>query len=212
MDRVTTRTASLASRNRHKLDELRAALPGWELELLDADEFPAEEGETYYENARAKARFGRTTGEPGVWMLGEDSGIEVDGLGGAPGVRSARWAGRGDPVKHLLQRLDGEEGEARRARYVCELVCLSPELEEFRGTGVLEGRIAEEPRGSEGFGYDPVFVPHGETRTVAELGNGWKRANSHRARAARALVDAISAGLSRRDLVRARPRRGGVVR
>ena len=190
---MTTRAATLASHNAHKLDELRAALPGWELQLLDADEYPAEEGDTYYENARAKAQFGRLTVGPGVWMLGEDSGIEVDGLGGAPGVSSARWAGRADPVKHLLQRLDGKEGEARRARYVCELVCLSPELEEFRGTGVLGGRIAEAPRGSEGFGYDPVFVPDGETRTVAELGDEWKRANSHRARAARALVDAISA-------------------
>ena len=184
-------TATLVSRNDHKLAELRAILPGWELELLVSGELPPEEGETYYENARAKARFGRMTGEPGVCVLGEDSGIEVEGLGGAPGVRSARWAGRADPVEHLLKRLDGKEGEARRARYVCELVCLSPELDEFRGTGLLEGRIAEEPRGSEGFGYDPVFVPDGESQTVAELGNAWKLEHSHRARAARALVAAL---------------------
>ena len=185
--------ARLASRNAHKLVELRAALPGWELELLDADEFPPESGETYYENARTKARFGREGGAPDVWIVGEDSGIEVDGLGGAPGVVSARWTGGADPVEYLLRRLDGADGEARHARYVCELVCLSPELDEFRGTGVLEGRVAEERRGSEGFGYDPVFVPAGEERTVAELGNAWKRANSHRARAARALVGAIEA-------------------
>ena len=82
-------------------------------------------------------------------------------------------------------------GEGRRARFVCELVGISPEGEEFRGTGILEGRIVEERRGSEGFGYDPIFVPEGEEHTVAELENAWKAENSHRARAARALVAAI---------------------
>ncbi len=184
--------AALVSRNEHKARELARALPGWRIELLDADALPEEEGETYYENARAKARFGRTMGELDVLIIGEDSGLEVEALGGRPGVRSNRWAEPGeDPVAKLLAALEGVEGERRRARYVCELVCLSPELEELRGTGVLEGRIAEEPRGSEGFGYDPVFVPDGETRTVAELGNDWKTEHSHRARAAHALLDAI---------------------
>jgi XTP/dITP diphosphohydrolase len=183
----------LASRNEHKLRELAAALPAaWELALLDAEAFPEEEGATYYENARAKARFGRMLGEFDVWMLGEDSGIEVEGLDGRPGIGSARYATGGeDPVSKLLAELDGTEGEGRRARYVCELVCLSPELEEFRGSGLLEGRIAEEPRGSGGFGYDPIFVPDGETRTVAELGDAWKRDRSHRARAAADLVDSL---------------------
>jgi XTP/dITP diphosphohydrolase len=185
-------TANLASRNEHKLAELSAALPGWELELLDTDEFPPEEGSTYYENARAKARFGRMMGEFDVWMLGEDSGIEVEALGGRPGVASARWAGPGEHVQKLLAELARTGGGGRRARYVCELVCLSPELEEFRGTGILDGTIAAEPRGSEGFGYDPIFVPAGEEQTVAELGNEWKAENSHRARAARDLLRAMS--------------------
>jgi XTP/dITP diphosphohydrolase len=189
MGRVTAR---LASGNAHKLNELRAALPGWRLALIDGGDSPDEEGPTYYDNARAKARFGRTRAEPGVWVLGEDSGIEVNGLGGRPGVESARFAG-GDPVGRLLAELEGVEGGGRLARYVCELVGLSPELEEFRGTGTLGGRIADEPRGHEGFGYDPIFVPDGETRTVAELGNAWKLEHSHRARAARALRDAITA-------------------
>ncbi len=90
-------------------------------------------------------------------------------------------------MERVLEALDGVEREARGARYVCELVALSPEGEELRGTGILEGRIADEPRGEEGFGFDPVFIPDGEERTVAELGNGWKAENSHRARAARAL-------------------------
>jgi XTP/dITP diphosphohydrolase len=188
---VESVVATLCSRNENKARELRRALPDWTIELLDADEFPPEEGNSYYENARAKARFGRMTGETDSWMLGEDSGIEVDVLGGRPGIESARFGG-GDPVGRLLAELDGVTG-SRRARYVCELVCLSPELEEFRGTGVLEGRIAEAPRGTEGFGYDPIFVPDGENRTVAELGNDWKAGNSHRARAATALANAVRA-------------------
>jgi XTP/dITP diphosphohydrolase len=91
-------------------------------------------------------------------------------------------------VERLLEALDGVESEGREARYVCELVALSPEGKELRGTGILEGRIAEEPRGEEGFGFDPVFIPDGEDRTVAELGDAWKAQNSHRARAARALL------------------------
>lgn len=182
--------ARLASGNRHKLEELRVALPGWRIELLGAGAYPAEEGDTYYENAHAKASFGRTLAEPGAWVLGEDSGIEVAGLGGRPGVESARFAA-GEPVGRLLAELGGIEDEGRRARYVCELVALSPEGDERRGTGILEGRIAGAPRGSEGFGYDPIFVPDGEVRTVAELGNAWKREHSHRARAARALLEAV---------------------
>ena len=179
--------AQLASSNEHKLREFAAALSGWEIQLVPAHEFPPEEGATYYENALAKARFGRTLTDD--WVLGEDSGIEVDALGGRPGVESARWAGASGHVSKLLEALDGAAD--RRARYVCELVCLSPAGVEFRGAGTLPGRVADEPRGSEGFGYDPIFVPDGETQTVAELGNTWKQANSHRARAARALALAI---------------------
>ena len=184
MERVKAR---LASQNAHKLAELRDALADWELELLEAEDFPPEEGDTYYENAREKARFGREVGPADAWVLGEDSGIEVDRLGGAPGLKSARWAG-GAHVERVLEALAGVEPEGRGARYVCELVALSPQGEELRGTGILEGRIAEEPRGEEGFGFDPVFVPDGEERTVAELGNAWKAQHSHRARAARALL------------------------
>jgi len=161
-------------------------LPGWELEALDADDYPPEEGSTYYENARTKAQFGRTRNAD-EWVLGEDSGLEVAALGGRPGILSARYAPEGDEaIAKLLEELRGVED--RRARYVCELVALAPDGGELRGTGVLEGAIAEEPRGSEGFGYDPVFVPAGEERTVAELGNEWKSRNSHRSRAAHALL------------------------
>jgi XTP/dITP diphosphohydrolase len=170
---------------------LRQALEGWHIEPLDADEYPPEAGSTYYENAREKAAFGHAR-DASVWILGEDSGLEVDGLDGRPGVQSARFA-RGEHVERLLTELEGVGGDDRRARYICELVALSPGGEELRGTGILEGRIAEEPRGSEGFGFDPIFVPAGEERTVAELGDAWKAANSHRARAAQALLKAIAA-------------------
>jgi len=184
--------ALLCSRNPHKARELERLLPGWQVSPLDADGYAEETGTTYFENARAKARYGRAVGDPDAWMIGEDSGIEVDGLGGAPGLESARLGGD-DPVGWLLAALEGAPGEARCGRYVCELVAVSPSGEEVRGTGVLDGTIAEEPRGREGFGYDPVFVPDGETRTVAELGNEWKAENSHRARAARALLANLQA-------------------
>lgn len=188
MERIA---AKLASANEHKLRELKQALADWDLTLLEAHEYPPEEGATYYENARGKARFGRTVAEFDHWVLGEDSGLEVDALAGGPGVTSSRFAPAGDFVERLLAELEGVEGEGRRARYVCELVCLSPDGEEFRGTGTLAGSIAHEPRGSEGFGYDPVFVPEVETRTVGQLGSQWKAGHSHRARAARALRDAM---------------------
>ncbi|HVP74568.1 MAG TPA: non-canonical purine NTP pyrophosphatase [Gaiellaceae bacterium] len=187
--------ATFCSRNAHKARELEQLLPGWSIEPLDRSDWPGESGDTYYENALAKARFGREVGDPNRWMVGEDSGLEVEALGGGPGLHSARYAPEGPPaIARLLREL--EDVSLRRARYVSELVALSPSGAEVRGTGTLEGHIAEEPRGSEGFGYDPVFVPDGESQTVAELGDAWKLRNSHRARAARALLAALGAALA----------------
>jgi XTP/dITP diphosphohydrolase len=183
--------AVLASQNRHKLEELRDALPGWELDALDADGYPEETGETYYENALGKARFGRARADPDAWVLGEDSGIESVALDGAPGLHSARWALGLDQADALLARLEGEP--ERRARMITELVAISPDGDEVRGQGILEGELATERRGSGGFGYDPIFIPAGDTRTIAEIGGQWKSRNSHRARAAEALADAIEA-------------------
>lgn len=187
---VLALAAVLCSRNRHKARELEALLPGWTLEPLDRDDYPTETGETYYDNALIKARFGREHA-PG-WVLAEDSGLSVDALGGRPGVYSARYAPEGAPaIAKLLGELAGVDD--RRAHYVSELVLIAPDGYELRGTGALLGRIASEPRGSEGFGYDPIFVPNGEERTVAELGDGWKAEHSHRARAAQALLVALAA-------------------
>ena len=181
--------AVLASRNRHKARELETLLPGWTIEPLDRDDYPPETGATYYDNAVLKARFGRAQADG--WVLAEDSGLEVEALEGRPGVLSARYAPEGAPaVGKLLGELEGVD--RRAARYVCELVLFRPEGGELRGSGVLAGRIAHQPAGSEGFGYDPIFIPEGEERTVAELGNDWKTEHSHRARAAQALLRALA--------------------
>jgi XTP/dITP diphosphohydrolase len=165
----------------HKLEELRRALPGWPIALLGRDDAPPEDGATFEDNARIKARWGRLHAPADAWALGEDSGIEATALGGAPGVHSARWAA-GDPVGRMLEALGGETD--RRARYVCVLVAIAPDGREVVAEGTLSGRIIEAAAGSEGFGFDPVFVPEGEDCTVSQLGNGWKAEHSHRARAA----------------------------
>ena len=185
-------SAVFASRNPDKARELEQLLPGWRVEPLIAGTFPPETGTSYYENARGKALFGRSLEKRPLWVIGEDSGIEVAALDWGPGVFSARFGGD-DPVGPMLAALKGIEGEGRRARYISELVALSPDGEELRGSGALLGRMGHEPRGSEGFGYDPIFIPEGEERTVAELGNAWKRRNSHRARAASSLLDVLGA-------------------
>lgn len=181
--------ATLCSRNEHKARELEALLPGWTIELLDRDDYPPETGATYYDNAKLKAEFGRA--HSAGLILAEDSGIEVAALGGRPGVHSARYAEEGAPA---IAKLLGELGDAedRAARYVSELLLLVPDGSEYGGTGTLNGRIATEPSGTGGFGYDPVFVPGGEERTVADLGDDWKVLNSHRAGAARALLRALA--------------------
>jgi XTP/dITP diphosphohydrolase len=182
--------ALLASQNRNKLAELRAVLEGWEIEPLEAAGYPEETGETYDENALIKARFAREHALPGTWALGEDSGIECVALDGAPGLHSARWAPGRDQADALLERMNGVE--ERRARMVSTLIAVSPEEEELQGRGVLEGSLATERRGTTGFGYDPIFIPAGETRTVAEIGEEWKNRHSHRALAALAIVRAAA--------------------
>jgi len=194
--------ATLVSKNSHKASELAVLLPGWSVDPIAVDELPEETGATFYENARAKAAFGREVVGAERWTIGEDSGVEVEGLGGRPGIRSARYAGPSatdeENVAKLLDELDRAAEAGRRARYVSELVCLSPSGEELRGSGTLEGRIGRERRGSEGFGYDPVFIPDGEERTVAELGDAWKAQRSYRAAAAAALLQAVGSAVPAR--------------
>jgi XTP/dITP diphosphohydrolase len=173
----------LASTNPHKVEELQRALPDWELTPL-ALELPPETGSTYADNALLKARFARSRAGDDEWVVADDSGVEADALGGRPGVHSARWSDSW--IETMLAELEGRDD--RRGRYVCVLAAISPGGNEVVVRGELPGSFASAPRGDEGFGYDPIFVPEGETRTVAELGNAWKQEHSHRARAAQKLA------------------------
>ncbi len=185
----------LASENENKARELRDVLSGWTIAVLGRP-LPEETGETFADNARAKAEFGRRHAGAASWVAGEDSGLEVDALAARPGVRSARYAGEGatdaENVEKLLGELAGVPEGRRRARYVCHLVALALDGREVAASGTLSGTIARAPRGAAGFGYDPVFVPDGEELTVAELGDRWKAARSHRAIAARALARSLN--------------------
>jgi len=179
----------LASGNAHKARELGRLLEGWEVETF-AGGLPEETGETFVENARLKARHVHAALGGAEWVLADDSGIEAAALHGVPGVRSARYAGEDATDEQNLAKLIGAlaESDDRRVRYVAELVAIAPDGGEVTARGELTGTLAAAPRGTGGFGYDPAFVPDGETRTVAEMSPGEKDAISHRARAARALL------------------------
>ena len=189
----------VATFNRHKAAELNAllALPG--VTLLTLSDWPGaaspdEHGATLVENARIKARAAvETTGLPAI---ADDTGLEVDALGGAPGVHAARYAGPeasySDNVAKLLRALSGVPARRRTARFRTVCVAAWPDGREVSAEGVLEGVIVEAPRGANGFGYDPVFVPEGETRTYAELSDGEKNAISHRARAVKQLREKLA--------------------
>jgi len=185
---VSGRRIVLASGNAHKAVELARVLPGWDVQPF-AGGLPEETGETFVDNALLKARHVYEAIGRAGWVLADDSGIEAAALGGIPGVRSARYAGEDATDEQNLAKLLAalERCDDRRVRYVAELVAISPDGEELHARGELTGTLATAPRGSGGFGYDPAFVPDGETRTVAELAPEEKDGMSHRARAAAAL-------------------------
>ena len=198
----------LATHNAHKLDELRAilvpALPDLDpASIVSARDVgapePVEDGVTFAENALIKARaLAAFTGLPAV---ADDSGLSVDVLGGAPGIFSARWAGRhGDDRANLdllLAQLSDIAPEHRGARFTCAAALVRPDGFEHVEMGHLVGTLATEPRGDGGFGYDTVLVPEGETRSCAELAPEEKNAISHRGQAFRALVPVIVSALGR---------------
>jgi XTP/dITP diphosphohydrolase len=206
----------LATGNRHKLGEFRRILapckvrpmPGWV-------DLPPEGVESFAENALgkalglARALSARTPATAGLdpaaferpadlWCIADDSGLEVEALGWAPGVTSARYAGVDGPgadaanVARLLREMAGLAGSrARRARFVCSVAAVAPDMTRYSATGHWWGAIAETPRGEGGFGYDPVFVPDGSGLTVAEWPQAAKDEASHRARAGGALLDVL---------------------
>ena len=188
----------LATRNPGKLVELRRMLTDFDVVgLADVPEFPEapETGATFAENALAKARdAAAATGLPSV---ADDSGLAVDALNGMPGVLSARWSGRhGDDranLELLLAQVGDVPDERRGAAFVCAAALVVPGGPETVVHGAWTGRLTRAPRGTNGFGYDPIFVPEGETRTSAELSAAEKDAASHRARALQALLPHLRA-------------------
>lgn len=192
---VTTRVV-LASSNAGKLREFAALLAREPLELRRQSDFgiepPPETGTTFLENALIKARnASRLTGLPAI---ADDSGIEVHALGGAPGVHSARYAGEDatdeENLDKLLRALAGRSLAERGARYRCVIVYVADaDAEPIVGEGAWEGTIIDAKRGTNGFGYDPSFVPVGDTRTVAEMPDEEKNRQSHRAQAMNAFLE-----------------------
>jgi XTP/dITP diphosphohydrolase len=180
----------LSTRNPHKVREFDALLaPHRVLPLPEEVELPPETGETFGENALEKARAAaEATGRPAV---ADDSGIAASGLGGRPGVRSARYAGEDATDEENLAKLLREVPDSdRRVAYVCAVAYAEPGGEEHVVEARCEGVLVEEPRGDGGFGYDPAFLPadRDDGRTMAELTQGEKDAISHRGRAARAFL------------------------
>lgn len=186
------RVLVLATRNAHKVREMRRLLePGGIAvdPLPDNVELPPEDATTFADNALGKARAAAAdTGRPSI---ADDSGIEAMALGGAPGVRSARYAGPGATDEENLSKLVAEAPPDSRLRYVCALAYVNPETGDERVFfGDCRGRLARERAGSNGFGYDPVFIPDatGDNRTMAELTDAEKDAISHRGHAVRGLT------------------------
>jgi XTP/dITP diphosphohydrolase len=188
----------VASRNEGKIREILRICADWpvewrthrEVEVPDVEEV----GDTYLDNALLKARgVAAATGEA---ALADDSGIEVDALDGAPGPRSARYSGPGateeSNLRSLIRAVEGVPGDRRTARYRAVAALAQPSGDAVWAEGVCEGSLGTEPRGTGGFGYDPIFVPRGEERTMAELSDDEKDRISHRGRAVRVLRDLLA--------------------
>jgi len=181
----------IATGNKGKLKEVESFLRNHSLKLLTLSDFaplhePEETGETFSDNAILKAVYYSIS--TNTWTIADDSGLEVDALGGRPGVYSARYAGEGatdaDKIIKLLSELKKVSNEKRMARFVSSVAFCSPDGELITvTTGKCEGQIAFEPKGTNGFGYDPVFIPAGYDKTFGELSNDIKGAISHRANA-----------------------------
>lgn len=196
-------TGVIATFNRDKQRELEALLSidsiAWQaLADFPGATAPAETGTTLEENAHLKAAA--ALAHTGRLALADDTGFEVEALDGRPGVHAARYAGPGatyaDNVRKLLAELDGVPQARRGARFRTICVAHFPDGRRLEAEGILEGRVIEAPRGAGGFGYDPVFVPEGEGRTLAEMAAGEKNRISHRARAVRALAALLERALT----------------
>lgn len=180
------RRVTFATGNAHKVAEVAGILgDGWHLEALDPD--VEETGTTFEENALLKAAA--VCRRSGTLAIADDSGMEIDALGGRPGIHSARWTDEHDWIPRVLRELDGVTGPDRSARYVAAAAAVWPDGRQVVVRGTVEGHVPTVPCGTGGFGYDPIFVPaEGDGRTFAEMTPAEKHALSHRGRAFRKLA------------------------
>ncbi|MBO4555494.1 MAG: RdgB/HAM1 family non-canonical purine NTP pyrophosphatase [Elusimicrobiales bacterium] len=187
----------MATFNPGKAREFKEMFSGIDVEILCLKDYPGacppeENGRTFRENASIKARAAAAFS--GEWALGDDTGLEVKALGGAPGIYSARYAGPDcvpeDNCRLLLSRMAGMES-GREARFECSLVLVSPEGREYEASGIVNGSIAKKPRGTGGFGYDSLFVPDNYSVTFAEMPQNLKNSLSHRGRAIQQLMPVL---------------------
>lgn len=190
----------ISTTNQGKLNEFKNIL-GDRADIHSVGELsfysaPPETGKTFAENARIKAKTLKAL-KPGVWVVADDSGLEAEGLGGMPGIHSARYAGEkaGDRenVAKLLKMLQIRSNGNRKARMVCCLVAYDPSGKEHVVEGIVQGQIATTTHGTSGFGFDPVFIPEGYDKTYSELGAAIKNQTSHRGQAIRELLRIIEA-------------------
>ena len=193
----------IATGNQGKLREFERLLTNFEsgkFQIKSIKDLPTftprpEDGKTFVENARIKAKSLRAM-KNSNWIIGEDSGLEVEGLGNLPGIHSARYAGAHakdtENCLKVLKMLHLKAASTRKAVFKSTLVVYSPNGEEFIFEGDLKGEIAKSMRGTEGFGYDPIFVPDGESKTISELGLAAKNKFSHRAKAIEKMLSTLS--------------------
>ncbi len=194
------KTIWIATENRGKLLEFQQMLPEWTVKsVADLKTYspPPENGKTFEENARIKAKSLKAMA-PGEWVVADDSGLEVEGLGNLPGVHSARYAGpKASDAENNAKLLKMSQMrlaiDKRQAQFRCVLVAYSPEGKEVVVEGLLKGVVAEKMRGTTGFGYDPLFIPEGHDKTLAELGIAVKNQISHRAQALKKLKEVLNA-------------------
>lgn len=191
----------ISTTNQGKLNEFRNLMND-KVQIHSVSELkfysaPPENGLTFVDNALIKARTLKAL-KPGVWVVADDSGIEVDGLGGLPGIHSARYAGPkasdGENIAKLLKMLQIRSPGNRKAKFHCVLVAYDPGGLEYVIDTTCEGQIADQARGKVGFGYDPIFMPDGHSQTFSELGLSVKNQISHRAKAIRQLLTLIEQG------------------
>ena len=194
----------IATGNKGKLEEYRMALRAVpDIQIFHQGEIKGftarpEDGQTFLDNARIKAKTLKAV-KPNAWVLGEDAGLEVVGLNNLPGVQSARYAGPkaadSENVAKLLKMMQIRNVSPRTAQFKCVTVVITPDNQEWIFEGTMKGTIASKAVGQMGFGYDPVFVPDNETKTLAELGPGYKIQHSHRAQALNQFLEKLNSVL-----------------